>query len=138
MELHGDLANHPTDPIQLKKGKNKLVVTYQSPSEGDCLVLRLLGAASGKTLEAISPTVFQHDEEDAALTSHRSDRQGRELVATLRCAGCHAGITGSMPELTEDAPSFTDIEPLEHRMGSHRWITQPQGQRPRIHAMRVP
>jgi mono/diheme cytochrome c family protein len=129
MELHGDLANHPTDPVQLKKGKNKLVVTYQSPADGDA-VLRLLWAASGKTLEPISPIFFQHDADEDVLTAHRNIRTGRELVATLRCAACHQGVTGTMPELTEDAPNLTDIKNRLNRDWVACWITNPKALRP--------
>jgi mono/diheme cytochrome c family protein len=129
IDLHGDFANHPTDPVLLKKGKNKLVVKYTSPNDGDA-VIRLLWAASGKTLEPISPNIFLRDESDEALTAHQAVRQGREIVASMRCIACHQGITGNMPELTQDAPNLAEIKTRLNTTWVANWINNPKALRP--------
>jgi mono/diheme cytochrome c family protein len=129
MELHGDLANHPTEPVQLKKGKNKLVVTYTAPADGDAVV-RLLWAASGRTLEPISPAVLSHDPADEVLVKYQDVRKGRELIATMRCNACHQGITGNLPEMKEDAPNLSAVKDRLNADWVAYWITNPKALRP--------
>lgn len=133
LELHGDLANHPTDPVAIRKGKNKLSVLYKSPGDGDA-VLRLLWAPSGKQLSPVTLVTKQiqltHDSTDAVLLAHRAVRQGRELVASLRCMACHQGVTGSMPEMTEDAPNLVDLKSRLNQTWVAYWISNPRALRP--------
>jgi mono/diheme cytochrome c family protein len=136
MELHGDLANHPTDPVQLKKGKNRIVVIYHSPADGDAKI-RLLWAASDKPMEPISPIFFTHDAGDDRLVKQASLRTGRELVASMRCAACHRGIDGNMPELKQDAPDLTDLKSRVNFTWAAYWISNPKALRPMAEMPRI-
>lgn len=129
MELHGDWDGRPIGPVQLKKGKNRIIVTYHAPADGDAAV-RLQWAASGAVLEPISPTVFTHDAADDQLVRHAAVRVGRELLATMRCAACHQGISGAMPELKQDAPNLGDLKSRLNRTWVAYWISNPKGLRP--------
>ncbi len=128
LELHGDLAGHPSEAILIRKGKNRVVVRYESPVDGDAVV-RLMWAASGRPMEPMSPAVFTHDAGDAALVAHESIRHGRELVATMRCIACHTGISGNMPELAEDAPNLAGIKDRLNPTWLAYWITNPRSLR---------
>ena len=133
LELHGDLANHPTDPIVIRKGKNKLQVVYHAPADGDALV-RLLWAPSGKPLEPVTLTTKQiqlvHDPADPLLVAHRPAREGLELVASLRCAACHQGFSSSMPEIRQDAPNLIDLKDRLNQTWAAYWISNPKALRP--------
>ncbi len=138
LDLHGDFANHPSDAIVLKKGRNRLVVTYHSPTDGDASI-RLLYAPDGKPMEPMLSTLvpFTHDTSEDVLAQHSKLRAGRELVATMRCMNCHQGMTGSMPEMKSDAPSLSDIKTRLNPEWIAYWITNPKGLRPTATMPRV-
>jgi cytochrome c551/c552 len=133
LQLHGDFANHPADPAVIKKGKNKLVVVYHAPADGDATV-RLFWAASGKPLEPVCATTKQmqlvHDSADPLIAAHQSVRQGRELLASMRCMACHQGITSSMPESQQDAPNLLDLKNRLNPTWATYWISNPKALRP--------
>ncbi len=136
LNLTGDFTNQPSLAIVLKKGKNRLVVTYQSAADGDANV-RLLWATEGKPFEPIPPTSFSHDATNDVLARHTELRAGRELVATMRCMNCHQGTTGSMPESKQDAPNLTDIKSRLNANWVAYWVANPKALRPTASMPRV-
>ena len=86
LEGNGDLGTIEEKPATLKKGKNKIVVTYESPPTGDA-VLRLQWAVDGEFLaEPIDPKVFTHDTTAKPIAAGMRMREGRGLFADLHCA----------------------------------------------------
>ena len=140
LELHGGLTNHPAEPVVVRKGKNKLVVTYKSPADGDAMV-RLLWAPSGKPFEPVTMTTKQmqlvHDSADQVLVAHQALRAGVDLVASSRCAACHQGVTGSMPELQQDAPNLDNLKSRLNQTWMAYWISNPRALRPSASMPRV-
>jgi cytochrome c551/c552 len=140
LDLHGDFANHLSKTIVVHKGKNRLVVTYKSPAEGDASI-RLLDAAEGRPMEPMSPTIFTHDASDDVLMQHSKLRMGREILATMRCMNCHTGTSGpaaqSMPEMKQDAPNLTDLQTRLNANWIAYWITNPKALRPTATMPRV-
>ena len=144
LDLHsgatGDLTGKPTDPIVIKKGKNRIVVTYKSPEHGNAMI-RLVYAPEGKPMEPMPPTIFSHDAVDDILAAHSKIRVGREIFATMRCINCHQGVSGpspqSMPELKQDAPNLTDISKRLNADWIACWITNPKALRPTANMPRV-
>ncbi len=133
LELHGDFANHPSEPAVIKKGKNKFTVVYKAPADGDAII-RLMWAPSGKPFQPVSINTKQiqllHDATDEAIVAHQAVRQGRELMASLRCMACHQGITGSMPEMQQDAPNLVDLKNRVNQTWAAYWISNPKALRP--------
>lgn len=123
-------------PVQLQKGTNKLVVEFQSPTEGDAN-LRLMWASKEFPREPVPPTVFQHNANGDELRTGERLRTGRLLFAQNRCASCHDAGTAlppkgeGMPELAQDAPTFEAVGEKFHEPWLAAWINDPHSFRPR-------
>jgi mono/diheme cytochrome c family protein len=131
-----DLSKKAGESVRLKKGANKLVVTYESPETGDASV-RLLWSQPGTPAQPPVPTVYTH-EASANLLHGRQLRAGRQLVAELRCTKCHAApAPGEFPELAMDAPSFKDIGARLNRDWMAAWIANPHAIRADAHMPKV-
>ena len=130
-----DLAKLAGKETRLRKGANKLVVTYDSPPSGDA-VIRLSWATEDFPREPIPPVALSHDAKDEPLAEGVRLREGRELVATLRCLKCHAPASpvakdgGGMPELATDAPNLGDAGARLKVDWMARWIEDPRALRP--------
>jgi mono/diheme cytochrome c family protein len=144
-----DFAQAKAEPVRLKKGANKLVVRYESADAGDAWV-RLFWTVKGETFpDPVPPTVFTHEANDAALGESSRVRDGRMLVAELRCTRCHAapgptpdkprapGYIGLMPELEMDAPALTDAGSRLNPAWLAAWINNPRTFRANAHMPRV-
>lgn len=134
LETSGDdLAAKPGQPIQLKKGKNKLVIEYTAPAKGPAEV-RLMWQGESFPAEPVPPTVFTHDTSDKSLREHIRIRDGRALFADLRCAKCHTPADKlpktAMPELSMDAPSLADVGSRLNEGYIATWIENPKALRP--------
>ena len=129
-----DLARASGEPARLKKGVNKLVVTYDSPPSGDAFV-RLSWSSEDFAREPIPPVALARDAESEALAAGTRLREGRSILADLRCLKCHApdspvGGPGSMPELATDAPNLADAGARLRDDWMARWIENPRALRP--------
>jgi len=93
--------------IRLRKGRNKLLVTYESPAKGDAFV-RLYWTSSAFPREPLPPLALSHNANAATLRTQRRLREGRDLLATRRCLKCHTDVVKGMPELDLDAPSLAE------------------------------
>jgi len=130
-----DLTTAVGKVARLKKGANKLVVTYGSPPSGDAF-LRLSWTPEESPREPVPPEVLTHDVSLEPLAQGVELREGRELVANLRCLKCHAPAAkpalkpGGMPELATDAPSFENIGTRLRPDWMTRWIADPKALRP--------
>lgn len=130
-----DLSKASGKAAKLKKGANKLVVTYDSPPSGDAFV-RLSWTPEDSPREPIPPDVLTHDANLEPLGEGLRLREGRELIANLRCLKCHApaspvgGGPTSMPELATDAPNLADIGARLNPDWMARWISDPKSLRP--------
>ena len=120
---------------RLKKGKDPIVVTYESPAKGDATI-RLYWSSPGEFLpEPIDSTRFTHNASAKPIATATRLRAGRELFAELRCAKCHAvdssliGETG-MPEMAMDAPSLEGIGGRLNEAWLSKWIANPHALRP--------
>lgn len=140
-----DLAQaKPGESVRLKKGANKLVVTYESPEAGEASV-RLIWSQKGVPPHPLPATVFTHDPAAPATAQGRLLREGRQLIADLRCTKCHAaGEAAEMAshgagfvELGMDAPSFKDIGARLNRDWMAAWIHDPHVMRADAHMPKV-
>jgi cytochrome c2 len=132
-----DLSAVEGPAIRLKKGRNKLVVRYDSPAKGDAFV-RLSWASSDFTREPVPPLALSHNTNAAPLRSRRRLREGRELVATRRCLKCHTGDFKGMPELEMDAPSLAEAGARLNADWMARWILNPRELRPEATMPKLP
>ncbi len=130
-----DLAKAPGKVATLKRGANALEVRYESPAKGDA-ELRLLWGGEEFRREPVGLTALQHDPGALALREGRQHREGRELLAQLRCLHCHKADTagwvkaGGLPELEGDAPSLADAGARLHADWMARWVQDPAALRP--------
>ena len=108
--------------VRLNKGANRIVAEYSGPQRGDSEV-RVYWSAKEVPFNPIPISALSHP---TSAEIERSDRlrKGRDLFADLRCIRCHAG-SGSMPELSADAPTFTGIGSRRQFGWMARWIAQP-------------
>lgn len=128
-----DLSKTKGAPIQLKKGKNALIVEYESPDHADA-ELRTFWQSDTFAAEPIPPTMFSHDVSESVLVQQTALRDGRALVADLRCLRCHSPAdkfsASAMPELSMDAPSLAEVGGRLNEGFMAAWITDPRAQRP--------
>ncbi len=129
-----DLSRVEGRPTRLRKGANRLVVTYDSPPSGDAEV-RLSWSTEDFAREPVPPVALRHDADFAPLVAGLRLREGRELLAGLRCLKCHAPDApvvgeGSMPELAMDAPDLADVGARLRVDWMARWIEDPRALRP--------
>ena len=125
-----DLSTASGKTAKLKKGANKLVVTYDSPPSGDALI-RLSWTPEDAPREPIPPEALAHDLALEPLQAATRLRDARELLAGLRCLNCHApaspvGGAGSMPELATDAPDLRDTGTRLRADWLARWVADPK------------
>lgn len=137
LEAKGDLAAVEGPSIRLRKGRNKIVVKYESPEKGDALV-RLYWTSTDFPREPVPPLVLSHDVNAAPLRTQRRLREGRDLVATRRCLKCHTGDFKGMPELEMDAPSLAEAGARLNLDWMVRWIQNPRDLRPEATMPRLP
>lgn len=165
-----DLSKATGTPIRLSKGKSKFAARYESPDAGDANV-RLFWttmvkageayAPGQRLLDPVPPTVFKHDAGAVAIATGTRLREGRMLLAELRCVKCHAAgdlpgtggadlaavlppidpaaavKPGPMPELMMDAPSLADAGARFSREWLAAWINDPKSLRADAHMPRV-
>ena len=133
-----DLSKTPAgEPFRLKKGANKLEVLYEGPESGDATV-RLLWSQPKLPPQPPGPAVYTHDADAPETAKGRVLREGRQLVAEMRCTKCHAVPTSeAFPELAMDAPSFADIGSRLNRDWIAAWIHDPKANRPDARMPRV-
>ncbi len=150
---NGDNWRHePTQTITLNKGKNQLLIEYTSPQTGDAF-FRLYWSSPEFPPELLPPTILTHNP-TPALESSTKLREGRFLLANLRCLTCHTdqkiqpSITSArqlttdngplttdilgklpMPELALDAPNFENIGSRLNQSWITHWITNPKSLR---------
>jgi len=120
------------ESVRLKSGNNKLQVQYTSPSAGDA-VLRLFWTAADIPREPLPIAALGHDATAADLVAGLRLREGRGLVAALRCLKCHQAkglpATGGMPDLDLDAPALADAGARLRPEWLARWIEDPRSLR---------
>ena len=126
-----DLSTSSGKTAKLKKGSNALVVIYDSPPSGDAF-LRLSWTPEDSPREPLPPDVLTHDANLEPLNDGLRLREGRELLANLRCLKCHAPASpiAGMPELSTDAPNLADIGMRLRIDWMARWISDPKSLRP--------
>ena len=138
LDVSGDLSARPSDLVTLHKAKNKVTVAYRPPATGDAN-LRLLWARDDHPgyFDPVPPIVFTHDVADDALVQHGKVRLGRQLLTSMRCIACHQGMTGSVPELKQDAPDLTGANARLRPAWLAAWIANPRSLRPKATMPRV-
>jgi mono/diheme cytochrome c family protein len=129
-QAEGDFAAAPEAvSLRLRKGRNKLLVHYDSPAKGDAFV-RLYWTSSDFQREPIPPAALSHPADLPAFQDRKPLRDGRELVAMRRCVKCHLGNLKGMPELEIDAPSLAEAGARLNPDWMARWILAPRMIRP--------
>ena len=121
-------------PAKLKKGPNKLVVTYDSPPTGEAQV-RLAWSSEEYRREPINTGSFTRDAKLKPLAEGARLRDGRLLVAERHCLNCHApdqaiATADRMPELAMDAPNLADAGVRLKADWVARWVEDPKALRP--------
>jgi mono/diheme cytochrome c family protein len=135
LEASGDdFAGKSSELLKMEKGKNPIEVIYTSPEKGDAW-LRVLRTSRDFPPEPVQPTVLSHDVADKALREAARLREGRELLANLRCGNCHANTPAdksahSMPELQTDAPDLSTAGARLKQNWMATWIANPKSLRP--------
>ena len=124
-----DLSTVEGKPAKLKRGANKLVVTYDSPASG-AAEIRLSWSSEDFRREPIATSAFTRDSKIDPLAEGIRLRAGRLLMAELRCLNCHApdaaiDSPGRMPELSTDAPSLADAGARLKTDWMTRWDRRP-------------
>ena len=133
-----DFSTVEGKPVRLRKGRNKLLVTYDSPAKGDAF-LRLSWASTDFAQEPIPPLSLSHNAAAAPLRAQRRIREGRELIATRRCLKCHTGeVKDGMPELAMDAPSLAEAGARLNPDWMAKWILNPREIRPEATMPKLP
>jgi mono/diheme cytochrome c family protein len=121
--------------VELAKNYNRIEITYASPSTGDS-TLRLDWSGEKFGFEPVPPDILFSRKDDADLVEQTALREGRQLYASLHCAGCHAlpGKLGlkdcAMPEMQSSAPRLNNAG---HRFNYDwlvAWILNPRALRP--------
>ncbi|MBI5853371.1 MAG: hypothetical protein HZB39_20365 [Planctomycetes bacterium] len=121
------------ESVRLRKGRRALVLRYGSPLSG-AGELRVSWASKKVPLETIPPTALFHDPAQAGLAEGRLRREGRMLLATLRCTACHAlpadfdAATG-LPELAMRGPSLRGLGSRLAVPWLAEWIEAPHRKR---------
>ena len=143
LQLSGeDWSKTPSNEVRLNKGKNRLVATYESPSDGDA-ALRIFWSSKSFLPEPLPPMLLTHTAADPSLLKSRQVRQGQALFAQYRCIRCHAdpNLTragaDAMPELEMDAPVLSDVGARLNRDWLAAWINNPRSLRPAAHMPRL-
>lgn len=129
-----DFASKSSAVLKMEKGKNPIEVIYTAPEKGDAW-LRVLRTSRDFPPEPVQPMVLSHDVADHSLREAGRLREGRELLANLRCQNCHAlaapaGGARPMPELATDAPDLSTAGARLKQSWMAAWISNPRSLRP--------
>jgi len=124
-----DFSSATGKSVRLRKGRNKLLVTYESPAKGDAFV-RVYWSSSDFAREPLPPLALSHNANAAPLRERRRLREGRDLIANRRCLKCHTSDAKGMPELDLDAPSLAEAGARLHPDWIAKWILNPREIRP--------
>jgi len=83
--------------------------------------------------------LFTHDPDANGGLAGRRLREGRQLVADLRCTKCHAApaTPAGMPELSADAPALTNVANRLNADWVAAWVADPKSFRKDAHMPRV-
>ena len=132
LEMMGpDLAAGKPGKIKLNKGANALSLAYKSPAEGDAR-LRLFWTTDEIPVEPVPLTLLTHNTGTKEMRAATKLRQGREMVATMRCTKCHAAdpaTANGMPELAIDAPDLREVGARLNHGWMAAWIRDPKALR---------
>src|SRR5688572_16318734 len=135
LDISGDdlaAASAKAQKIKLVRGKNKLLVEYTSPPDGDATV-RLNWFEKTYPPENVSPSLLSYDAAEASIATATKLRHGRQLVANLRCIKCHTSdeklTDAAMPELSMDAPNLNDAGARLNAVWMAHWIADPKSLR---------
>lgn len=132
LEFSGTDEAAGTGRAKLNKGANTIVADYESPESGDAIV-RLDWQPREKAREPIPPMVLSHDANAEALRAGMRLREGRELVAGLRCLKCHQSelstAKNAVRDLAMDAPSLADAGARLNPDWMAAWISSPHAMR---------
>ncbi|HXG60996.1 MAG TPA: cytochrome c, partial [Planctomycetota bacterium] len=133
LEARGDdFSKVQGTSVFLKKGRNRLLVRYSSPAEGDAF-FRLSWSSQDFPREPVGPPAVFHDPATPALARPNLLRRGLEVLTSRRCLQCHpafedggkAKIAGWLvPELA--GPSLKDVGARLRPEWMARWIHNPR------------
>ncbi len=129
-----DLSKAPAKEVEMKKGRNAVVVKYKSPASGDAQ-FRLYWESIDFPRETVPPSVWSHYKHELPVREGERRRLGRQLVATHRCLKCHQPEASfakalAMPELADDAPNLTHTGNRLNAEWIAAWMANPHAMRP--------
>jgi cytochrome c2 len=138
LEAEGDDLSAKAGPVtRLDKGKNPIVVTYESPDGGDAFLRIGWKEQNALRAEPVPPTMLTHNASGKSVAEGIRLREGRQLLAELRCTKCHASESVGMPDLAMDAPALTDAGARLNRDWMAAWVDNPAAFRKDAHMPRV-
>ena len=132
-----DLSTKAGEIARINKGKTPLVVTYESPASGDAFLRVHWKEQQALRADPVPPTTFTHNAAGMAVAEGVRNRQGRQLLADLRCTKCHAAEGAGMPDLAQDAPALTNAGARLNRDWLAAWALDPRAFRKDAHMPRV-
>jgi mono/diheme cytochrome c family protein len=132
-----DLSAKAGEVVRIDKGKNPIVVTYESPASGDAFLRVNWKEQRGLRADPVPPTTFTHTASMKAVVEGVRVRQGRQLLADLRCTKCHAVEAAGMPDLAQDAPALSDVGTRLNSNWLAAWVEDPRRFRKDAHMPRV-
>lgn len=136
LEARGDDFSKAQGPsVFLKKGRNRLLVRYSSPAEGDAF-FRLSWSSQDFPREPVGPPAVYHDPSMPALARPSFLRQGLEVLTSRRCIQCHPAFEGAEKtkiagwlETELKGPSLKDVGARLRPEWMARWIHNPRALR---------
>jgi len=133
-----DFATTVGKKVKLGKGKNHVLISYESPAKGDAMV-RLnwrsaeIDANDGFFPESLAPNRLSFDKTNTEFRESVRVHKGRELYGTLRCEACHGSEHSganlgkdAMPELTMDAPNLSEAGKRLNTAWIATWLKDPR------------
>ena len=134
LEISGTpFPSNITERLRLNPGAIPVEITLKSPANADTR-LRLYWQGRDFARESIPPQVWTHTP-TPELAKATLKREGRRLFADLNCVKCHmpddrsVNPRSSMPELSEQGPSFVGIGSRLHVSWMVDWILAPKNHR---------
>ena len=115
--------------IQIDPGAHEFEMVYMGADDGSGHV-RLLWQGADFPVQSIPAAFFKHQENEA-LTTSISLRQGRDLVVQQNCMSCHTAEDKlEFPELADQGPDMRGIGSRVSEKWLASWLVSPHSVKP--------
>tara|TARA_R110002049_G_scaffold47902_1_gene138377 strand:+ start:66162 stop:70448 length:4287 start_codon:yes stop_codon:yes gene_type:complete len=131
---NSDASTQTQEPVLLRKGHNRISMSYQSPQAGVAST-GLLWRGYDFAWEPVPPDALHYDSGDEQLQRSQRLREGRDLFADYRCVNCHqANADASLVSSPRQAnPSLESVGRRVSREWLAHWLISPDQLRPGTH-----